>query len=156
MLTFKVYEHDDKDVLYTMMRKAFEEPAARPLFYEKLLEMEIYALYCGEAPQKETEYFAKENTQITFRAFDNGAIPIFSSKNRMYDENSPLKKSKEKITYIALKGRDIFTSCKNAKFVINVWSLYWKEFSPEEVGLILRGENLSEIDRFWIRNYERI
>jgi len=130
-------ENAGLDILYALMKEAYKNPARAPLFYKKLLNSRIFFLTAGEPPEKEKKIIS-EGERLPIRGFSDGTLPIFSSKNRMLDNNSPLKSSPA--AYLAMNGKDFFNTCKGAKFVLNPWSDVAKELLPAEIDSILTGK----------------
>lgn len=152
-LTGEPDKNQDLDMLYIIMNESVKSTAVRPLFYKELLESRLYFLTVGEPPEKEEKMILNSDTNMSVRSFADGTIPVFSSAERILDNDSPLKQ--ERSAYISLKGRELFLTCKGAKFVLNPWSDISKELLPGEISSIL-SENNQKSNSFKISEGTRI
>jgi hypothetical protein len=65
---------------------------------------------------------------VSILKLTDGRIPVFTAKERIFDKEV----IKEKVTYLAMKGEDLFNLAKGASFVLNPYSDYGKELFPQK------------------------
>lgn len=128
--------------------QASSDVQAQKAFYQKLLWNQLYVLTDGESSFKENLDESQENVTVRFVTFDDGKIPLFTSINRIFDKGI----IKEEITYLRVKGQDLFAIAKGATFVLNPYTKYGKELIPEEIESIMNGTIYDQIDEYEIQN----
>ena len=118
--------------LLDALKRAADDPAARPEFYQRLLLAEV--LVIGENGD------AADSLSIESWQNSNGeqAVPFFTDQEalrRAVDEDKPT---------LTLTGRALFEITAGARLVLNPGSEYGKEFFPAEVrSLLENGTNHS-------------
>ncbi len=119
-----------------IFEKAANDPAYRPLFYRTLLESELYLLTFDKT-ESERQFVADKDTKLQVRIFKDDVVPIFTSKERIFDNNI----IKGQVNYAASKANVIFKMFSDkTKFIINPYSRVNKELLPEEVRQLLANE----------------
>ena len=121
---------------------------ARKDFYQKLLWNQLFVLTSDRSGFEEETKILETDTTVHFVVFENGHIPVFTSKNRIFDKGV----IKKEVTYIALKGQDLFETTKGATFILNPYSDYGKELIPEEIENLMNGTIYHQIDKAEIDN----
>lgn len=77
-----------------------------------------------------------ETVNVKIKAWEDGRLPLFTSEERIFDQNIITEES-----YVPIKGRTIFENSPNpTTFVLNPFSVPSKEFTPEEVQTLLSGK----------------
>lgn len=113
-----------------IFKLAVEDAAYRPLFYRSLLTADFYVVIFPPEPNDD------ETVNIKIRSWEDGKIPIFTSEDRMFDQNLISRDE----NYIPLNGRTIFENCPaGTQFVLNPYSVPSKEFTAEEIRQLLNG-----------------
>lgn len=128
--------------LEDLLRMAILEPAYRPEFYTRILEEDVIVLASSEA-FAEGEIVASEAVEIRLLAHGDGSVPVFTSADRIYDNNMV----EGTVQYYKIGGRNLFEATKGVTLVLNPYSEYGKEFLPEEVEQLLGGRILSALER---------
>ncbi len=130
--------------LEELLMRASGDASVRGDFYTKLMWSQLYVITNNEGPLSDGEQTLEEDTTVAIQTLDNGALPIFSSTNRIFDK----KIIKEEVRYMAMKGQDFFELTKGATVVLNPFSDYGKEFTPGEIEAMLDGsihDNVNEV-----------
>jgi len=125
------------------LMQAASNVVARKDFYQKLLWNQLFLLTADQTDFNEGTNIMETDTTVRFVAFDNGHIPVFSSTNRIFDKGV----IKNEVSYIGLKGQDLFELAKGATFILNPYSQYAKELIPEEIESLMNGTIYNQIDR---------
>lgn len=115
---------------------------AQKYFYQKLIWNQLIVLTPDYLEAEEGEQIVEENTKLKLVSFEGGQIPVFTSLNRIFDQEI----IKEKVSYISLKGQDLFAMTKGASFILNPYSAYGKELVPEEIEQLMNGTIYDQID----------
>lgn len=115
---------------------------ARKYFYQKLLWNQLVVLTPSFLDQEEGLQDVEEHANVKLVSYDDGVIPVFTSLNRIFDQDI----IKEKVSYISLEGKDLFGMTKGSTFVLNPYSAYSKELVPEEIEQLLNGTIYNQID----------
>ena len=116
------------------LRRSSSEAAYRPEFYNKLLSENVFILTDGSSLDNGAQTL-EQGSQVSILKLTDGRIPVFTAKERIFDKNV----IKEKVTYLAMKGEDLFNLAKGASFILNPYSDYGKELFPAEVERLLNG-----------------
>jgi hypothetical protein len=121
--------------LETALRSAADHPAERPEFYKVLLESSLYILGTSdtEAANGMTSLNAGEHISIRKWEKPDGTpvIPVFSSLAALQ------KAIKHESDYMKFPAQYLFEMTRGDGFVLNPESAYGKEFSPEEIEMLL-------------------
>lgn len=125
------------------LMQAASSVSAQKYFYQKLLWNQLFVLTGGHSETEEDVNTLKEDTKVQFVTFGNGHIPIFTSTNRIFDKGI----IKEEVSYMRLKGQDLFEVAEGATFILNPYSDYGKELLPEEIQSLMNGTIYDEIDK---------
>lgn len=124
----------DSDELADFLKKAVKDAGHRAVFYKKLLESDVCALVFGEELES-GEQAVQEDSEINIIKMNNGKIPFFSSKSKIFDNGI----IKEGVTYISVRGREFLKMVKGETLILNPYSKVSKELVPEEIEEILAG-----------------
>ena len=131
--------------LENLLEKAAIDPSCRPDFYDALIQSNIIVLCQPDVNEGITNGIKrlKKDTTINIKEFqrNNGQhiIPLFTSIDAFKNEIT----SDE--TYIEIDARTLFEITKGSSYILNPYSSYSKEFTPEEVNNILTGSVCDEI-----------
>ena len=125
-----------------ILRLASKDIAYRPLFYRTILETELYILIYPEDNLPKVKFTADGNTTIKIRTLSDGAVPVFTSEEKIYD-NAVIK---GQVDYVVMKGQAFFDAFQNPpRILLNPYSRSSKEFLPDEIK-DLRTAQLYNID----------
>lgn len=124
------------------LMRASSEIAAQKEFYQKLLWNQLFVLTDGNSNSDEGIQTLEENTVVGFVTFEQGQIPIFTSSNRIFDKGI----IKDEVSFMSLKGQDLFAVAKGATFILNPYSKYGKELVPEEIANLMNGTIYDKIN----------
>jgi len=135
--------------LEELLEHAANQPAHLAAFYKQLLSENVLVIDqnsdIGNGPQ-----ILKEDSLVRFAAFPDGTIPIFTSVERIFDEGIMNKE----ISYMRIKGKDLFEIADGATFVLNPYSNFSKELIPVEIKKLLTGEIFSNIHSTFVIEQE--
>ncbi|HSH66153.1 MAG TPA: enhanced serine sensitivity protein SseB C-terminal domain-containing protein [Bacteroidia bacterium] len=126
---------DNENLLETVLRKSTTEVAYRQEFYKRLLSDRLVVLTTKMNAKEINENFGKEK-KVNVLLLKDGRIPVFTSKGKIFDKGI----IKQEVTFMEIKGKDLFTLSKGATFVLNPYSDYGKELLPNEIGDMLNGK----------------
>lgn len=126
-------ETSEENMLEVILRKAADEPAHRPEFYQTLLDSNVYILGSAGEGEGATELQAGSKISIYNWEKQDGTpiIPFFSSfevLRKSIDSEQP---------YLQLPAKSLFELTVGATLFLNPKSPYGKEFLPQEVGHML-------------------
>ena len=124
--------------LEQLLQKAAEEPSYRAAFYKRILDEELVVLSEKSSLGNGT-HTLKEDTNVRLISFGEGVIPVFTSTDRIFDENI----IKEQVNYLQMKGVTLLEMTKGATLILNPYSKYSKEL-PLEIEKILNGTIITE------------
>lgn len=128
------FSFPENELEKTLMHAA-SNASVRNEFYQKLLWNELYVLTNGHENSEKGVRTLEKDTTVQFVTFENGQIPIFTSTNRIFDKGI----IKEQVSFMAMKGQDLFGVAKGATFFLNPYSQYAKELIPNEIESLLDG-----------------
>lgn len=120
--------------LEDLLKKAATEPAFRAEFTKRLLSDDLIILTEGGSVE-EGSHVLQENTSINILTLPDGRLPVFTSKERILDQNI----IQEKMNFMQMSGRNLFEMTRGATFVLNPYSQYGKELLPDEIANMLDG-----------------
>ena len=126
-----------------LMQKAAEEPAFRKPFYERFLNENVHVVIHGEKMPTGTLDTTKVKS-LAMMTLPDGRVPIFTSPQRIVERGFV---KGDNIQYLTLTGRDLITSNANKTFVINPFSDYARNITPDEIPHILDGTALFDASR---------
>jgi hypothetical protein len=131
-------QRDAERRLEDLLEKATKEPAFRPEFYQRLMEADVYVVSGDEGAKREGTVDMKEGDTVNLVQFprEDGstALPFFTSLE-------VLQKSIDyKVNYICLPARILFEMTEGTPLILNPFSEFGKDFTPEEVHGLLTGE----------------
>lgn len=127
-------EQYSENALEIALRRAADEPSARPEFYQLLVESNVFILGQSDSGgEGDTTIPAGTKLSIVNWQREDGSpvIPFFTSLpalQRAIEEEQP---------YVALPARALFEITQGAGLVLNPRSPYGKEFYPQEISAIL-------------------
>lgn len=130
---------DPQNDLERALMRAANDPAARPHFYQTLLESDLYAIQQGiEAPGEHTTTTLGEGQTLHIASMQNDGkeyLVMFTSVPRISAV------VREEVSYIGMNARELLTLTRGADIALNPGSEYGKIFTAHEVAVIL-GEEL--------------
>lgn len=131
---FKFLKKKQVDSIESLLQKAASDPAYRVEFIKRIPNEKLVFISNSDLS---TDGYIKlqENTKIQVLTLSDGRIPLFTSKERIFDKGIV----KNQVKFIEAKAEDIFSFLKGATLVLNPYSDYGKEFHPQEVERILNG-----------------
>lgn len=137
---------DGENELERLLRLSVTAPAWRPAFYQTLLESTVFVL--GDAGQDEAEkqgsvaITAGSELNILHWEKQDGSsiIPFFSSVDVL--EKASAGESPDEQAFVALPARVLFEMTQGDELFLNPKSEYGKEFTPNEVTLLLSNGGL--------------
>ncbi|WP_208950496.1 enhanced serine sensitivity protein SseB [Rahnella sp. ChDrAdgB13] len=137
---------DGENELERLLRLSVTAPAWRPAFYQTLLESTVFVL--GDAGQDEAEkqgsvaITAGSELNILHWEKQDGSsiIPFFSSVDVL--EKASSGESPDEQAFVALPARVLFEMTQGDELFLNPKSEYGKEFTPNEVTLLLSNGGL--------------
>ncbi|WP_111683490.1 SseB family protein [Winogradskyella tangerina] len=127
--------------LEELLMKSVTDASARKYFYQKLIWNQLFVITANNGQQEGTTVLEKDTT-VQFATFEGGQIPVFTSTNRIFDKGI----IKEEVSYLSLKGQDLFSIAKGATFILNPYSEYGKELVPKEIESLMNGTIYDELD----------
>lgn len=130
------------------LMEAVSNVAARKIFYQKLIWNKLFVLTTDRSGSDEGVKTLETGATVQLVVFENGAIPVFTSTNRIFDKGV----IKNGVTYLSLKGQDLFELAKGATFILNPYSDYGKELIPAEIENLMNGTIYDQIDKNEIEN----
>ncbi|MFA6276406.1 MAG: enhanced serine sensitivity protein SseB C-terminal domain-containing protein [Pedobacter sp.] len=130
---------NNENQLETTLRKAATEAAYRPEFYKKLLSEKLVVL-TTKAMLNNGPQTLEKDTNVNIYSFHDGIIPVFTSTEKIFDKGV----IKEEVSFLEMKGEDLFNLAKGATFIINPYSDYGKELLPNEIESMLSGTILTD------------
>jgi SseB protein C-terminal domain/SseB protein N-terminal domain len=123
------------DSLAVLLRRAADEPAARPAFYEALLAATIFVIGStgDDAASGEQVLTAGSKIQLQNWSKPDGSfvIPLFTSLDALR------KAVDNEVGYLALPARGLFEITAGAVLVLDPGADYGKEFHPDEIQQLL-------------------
>ncbi|RJT46058.1 enhanced serine sensitivity protein SseB [Rahnella woolbedingensis] len=137
---------DGENELERLLRLSVTAPAWRPAFYQTLLESTVFVL--GDAGQDDAEkqgsvaITAGSELNILHWEKQDGSsiIPFFSSVDVL--EKASAGESPDEQAFVALPARVLFEMTQGEELFLNPKSEYGKEFTPNEVTLLLSNGGL--------------
>lgn len=138
---------DGENELERLLRLSVTAPAWRPAFYQTLLESTVFVL--GDAGQDDAEkqgsvaITAGSELNILHWEKQDGSsiIPFFSSVDVL--EKASAGESADEQAFVALPARVLFEMTQGEELFLNPKSEYGKEFTPNEVTLLLSNGGLN-------------
>jgi hypothetical protein len=124
--------------LEELLQNAAAKPEYRPEFYKRLLSDKLVVITTDNG-QPDGQWVAKENTTVNIVNLADGKIPVFTSKEKIFDKGIV----KEQVRVLELKGEDLFNMTKGATLILNPYSDYGKELLPLEIEQMLNGTILT-------------
>jgi tetratricopeptide (TPR) repeat protein len=104
-------------------------------FYQKLLWNELFILTSDNTISEIVNQTQENDENVQCFIFENGQIPVFTSANRIFDKGI----MKKNVSYLRLKGQDLFKALNGATFILNPYSDFAKELIPKEIENLLNG-----------------
>lgn len=128
--------------LETLLQKSAEDSSLRHDFYKKLLTENLIVI-TEKTNTAEGKTTLQKDTQVNIVTLKDGKIPIFTSKERIFDNGVV----KEQVEYLEMKSKILFEITKGSTLILNPFSDYGKEFLPVEIEGILNGSILKYQDK---------
>lgn len=88
-------------------------------------------------------HMVEKETRIDIYTYINGQVPVFSSTEKIFDNTTDF----EKVKFVALDGRTLFTILKDKTIILNPNSKHSREFGPKEIELLLSGEKKRKLEK---------
>jgi hypothetical protein len=118
--------------------KAVKNPASAPDFYRLLLESDLLVLGTAQGQEDAQESFtAAPGASFNLVTSTNAGgpyLPIFSSLPRMQEY------VKDESKFLRINGRGLLDMTRGAPVILNPASEYGKEFTAEQIALLLDGQ----------------
>jgi hypothetical protein len=99
-----------------LIQKAACEPVYRIEFYQRLLAEDLFVISDGVTPLGNIQI--PVGTNINLARFPDGEIPVFTSKERIFDKGIITNQVKT----LKMSERNLFELAKGAGFVLNPYS----------------------------------
>ena len=122
------------DSFEELLKKAANEPAHRSEFIKRILTEKLVVITKDQSGP-EGYSIVQKGTLIKILSLPDGSIPVFTSKDRIFDKGI----IKKEVNVLECKGEDLFNLVKGTNLILNPYSDYGKKFTPEEVERILKG-----------------
>ncbi|WP_324678475.1 enhanced serine sensitivity protein SseB C-terminal domain-containing protein [Hymenobacter sp. GOD-10R] len=123
------------NVLEELLMRAATEPQVRPGFYQALLQEEVIVITAPQEGVPAGEVTVEAGSEIQLQVLHDGKIPVFTSKDRIFDgENVP-----EPLTYLRLRGFDLFNMVQGADCALNPFSVVGKLLPAAEIADLMSG-----------------
>ena len=117
--------------LEELLRNATEDRSRQNEFYDCLCSAEAFALTDGNEGESNND----GSTALQILSFEDMSIPIFSSQERIFDNNAV----QGEVSVVKMKVLDIFRTASHRDFILNPFSNYAKKFTPHGVERLLDG-----------------
>jgi len=141
---------EDLEAVFT---KAANDNSMRPLFYRTLIKSDLIILTIKNEEPSESKETSDESTTIQVRALEEGIIPVFTSSDRIFDNNV----INEQTCYAKLNAKVIFEMFpEGTVFVLNPYSKVSKELLPNEIKSLVSNELYKPSDIFKVKSGEII
>jgi len=121
-------------ILEDLLRKSANESGLWPSFYKAILSSELIVL-TDKASKNDGQTVLKADTSVNIVSFKDGKIPAFTSTDRIFDKGV----IKNEVPFIGLNGRDLLELTKGDALILNPFSDFGKEFTPDEIKSLLDG-----------------
>ncbi|MCD6013476.1 MAG: hypothetical protein K0Q79_3338 [Flavipsychrobacter sp.] len=138
----KEQENNSDNVLEGLLQRAATDPGVRADFYRKLLTEKLVVITRNDNFKSGAETL-KHGMTVNIFSFDDGKIPVFTSKDRIFDKGIV----KEQVQVLEVNGRDLFDFLKGATVILNPYSDYGKELLPDEITSLLSGTIYHAMDQ---------
>lgn len=128
--------------------KAASDPAHRPQFYRDFMKSQVCVVEHGPLRCRAGIRTLREGERLALRTFERNGhtiIPIFTSLPRLQAF------IKEEVSYLAMNTPALLELTKGATLVLNPGSDYGKEFTSDEVALILEGSFGKPSERYVVQ-----
>ncbi|OUJ72273.1 enhanced serine sensitivity protein SseB C-terminal domain-containing protein [Hymenobacter crusticola] len=123
------------NILEELLMRAATEPQVRPGFYQALLQEEVIVITAPKEGVPAGEVTVEAGSEIQLQVLHDGKIPVFTSKDRIFDgENVP-----EPLSYLRLRGFDLFNMVQGADCALNPFSVVGKLLPAAEIADLLSG-----------------
>ncbi|QNE39670.1 hypothetical protein F1C16_08945 [Hymenobacter sp. NBH84] len=133
-------DFEPTNVLEELLMRAAAEPSARPIFYRALLQEEVVVVLHPKEGLEPGEVTPTEGMEIQLQVLNDGKIPVFTSLERVSDGAV----EQETISYLRLRGIDLFQMVQGADCALNPFSPVGKLLPAAELADLLAG-NLTNI-----------
>jgi len=131
-------QRDAERRLEELLENATKEAAFRPEFYQRLMEADVYVINGDDSKPPRGDVEMKEGETVNLVQFprEDGttALPFFTSLEILQ------KSIDHQVNYICLPARVLFEMTEGTPLVLNPFSEFGKDFTPEEVRGLLSGE----------------
>jgi hypothetical protein len=124
----------------SLLARAAVDPVCEPVLIRNLLSTKLL-LITFDHFKTDGYHLVEKDTPVDIYTYSNGEVPVFSSTERIFDNNV----HSEKVKYIAMEGQMLFTILKNKNLVLNPNSEYSMEFNPNDIKLLLSGQKAGKL-----------
>lgn len=128
------------NVLEELLLRAAGEPEIRPLFYRALLQEEVLVVLHPKEGMQPGEITPSEGMEIQLQVLNDGKIPVFTSLERVSEGSV----EQETLSYLRLRGIDLFQMVQGADCALNPFSPMGKLLPAAELADLLAG-NLTNV-----------
>ena len=115
--------------------RAATEPAARPLFYQGLLQEEVLVVLHPQENLAKGEITPTEGMEIQLQVLTDGKIPVFTALERIREGAVELAD----LSYLRLRGFDLFQMVQGTDCALNPFSAVGKLLPAQELADLLAG-----------------
>jgi hypothetical protein len=137
--------------LEEFIKKVQKEPSLRFELYPRLLN-EHLVLITMKSNLKDGQHTIEQDSNVNIVSYPDGSIPMFSSTDRIFDKGV----IKEQVSYILMKGQNLFEYAKGATLILNPYSDFRIELQPAEIENILTSSSESLPQNFKIEKNTNI
>lgn len=127
------------NVLEQLLFNAATMPEFRPGFYQALLNEEVFVVTIPKEGEPLGEVTPVEGMEIQLQVLNDGKIPVFTSKERIFEGGS----DEESLPFMRLRGLDFFQMVQGADCALNPFSTVGKMLPANEIAELLNS-NLAE------------
>ncbi|UOQ71219.1 SseB family protein [Hymenobacter cellulosilyticus] len=121
------------NVLEQLLFNAATMPEFRPGFYQALLNEEVFVVTIPKEGEPLGEVTPVEGMEIQLQVLNDGKIPVFTSKERIFESNT----EEGSLPYMRLRGLDFFQMVQGADCALNPFSTVGKMLMADEIAELL-------------------
>lgn len=114
---------------------AAQDPQYRLAFYHELLQAQLFVLTNAPEGAEPGEVTVEEGTEVQLHVLHDGRIPIFSSKDRIFEGGAV----PGEVSYLRVPAQGFFQMTQGAEAVLNPFSPFGKLLVAEEIADLVSG-----------------